>query len=738
MNCDVCQAPKQPMIPCAHRAPPAPVVNPEPVKAAAPIVFDKATSPLGEGATSTLAQTQGVGPDWAQTVYGNYYARSVPVYAAVKLRAEAITRPPMVVYQVDSNGDKEAVPDNHPYQQLLRRANPFWTRGDLWRGTSTYLDLWGSCFWALAKAGPTAKPTEIWPVRPDQMKIVSSKTEYISHFRWESATHGLPKNLRVDEVVWFRHFNPLSELSGLSPIAPLRLSLDTSMDAGTYNRNAFKNELQFSNVAITSKDDLDQEDMEEFYEALDARFASPKKARRPLVMANGMEAKNLGFSPRDMEHINSLRWSLEDVSRAFNVPKILLGDLERATYSNVDAAERIFWRGIAYYLAFLQEEVNEMLTPQFGENLVAEFDLSVIEALQPDIMAQWKQFNENVRAGTMTINEARDTMGLEPAAWGDTPWFPLSMVPVSDSSGPPEAPPAGEASYHGGAHRFAPTAAEMAPNGHKRWHPPTLTDAYLDKLGEAHIKRADRLESVYKTMQRGLFKRQEKAVLHKLRQNRSDDGAITRQGEALFDPKAWASAFSKAGLPLHTEIFKQAAEAQIDAFGLGVSFDVNAPQAQAWLRDRTAFWADRVNAETARLITSEVTVAVADGASIREIETRLKDKVFGFNIGPRTERIARTEVQNNVSRGALEAYEQSGVVERVMWLATLDDRVREDHADAHRQVVALGAPFLVGGEQVDFPGDGSAGNAINCRCTTIPVIGEGRSLGRLPVLTSNA
>ena len=34
---------------------------------------------------------------WARTEYGDYYAKAVSVYAAVKLRAEALTRPPLVV-----------------------------------------------------------------------------------------------------------------------------------------------------------------------------------------------------------------------------------------------------------------------------------------------------------------------------------------------------------------------------------------------------------------------------------------------------------------------------------------------------------------------------------------------------------------------------------------------------------------------------------------------------------------
>ena len=57
-----------------------------------------------------------------------------------------------------------------------------------------------------------------------------------------------------------------------------------------------------------------------------------------------------------MDFIQGLRWSLEEVSRVYGVPKPLLSDLERATFSNINAAERIFWRNTMLpEVGFLEE-----------------------------------------------------------------------------------------------------------------------------------------------------------------------------------------------------------------------------------------------------------------------------------------------------------------------------------------------------------------------------------------------
>jgi len=390
-------------------------------------------------------ESQGVGPDWARPQYGEYYAKSPFLYSAVKLRADAVVRPPLVVYQDVADGKKPAGP-NHPLQELLNRANNFLTYGDVMRATSTYLDIWGSAFWVLTKEGQGSKPKEIWPVRPDRMRIIPSPTEYISRFEYQRQHQWVP--LRIDEVVWFRLHNPMNEYAGLSPIAAIRLSLDTGIDASQHNRNQFKNDLLISNVWIKTDSQPSPEELEDFDKRLKRKFASPSRSRLPFIGTKGMEPHVLGFSPRDMEHLKTLRFTLEDVSRAYGIPKIMLGDLERSTFSNFEQAEIIFWRNMASYLQFMQNEINEMLVPQFGTGLSVEFDLSEIEALQDDVNEVHARLRNNVKATIMTPNEAREEMGLKPVPDGDVLLQPINVVPL------------------GGEIPKAPTTEDFSPDGH--------------------------------------------------------------------------------------------------------------------------------------------------------------------------------------------------------------------------------------------------------------------------------
>lgn len=115
------------------------------------------------------------------------------------------------------------------------------------------------------------------------------------------------------------------------------------------------------------------------------------------------------------------------------------------------------------------------------------------------------------------------------------------------------------------------------------------------------------------------------------------------------------------------------------------------------------------------------------GESYPQLSSRL-ERAFardGQYLGAsRAERIARTEVQSAVNHGTLDATKAAEGGYRPQyktWLATLDSRTREEHAEADGQTVPIDAPFDVGGDLMEYPGDpaGSAANTINCRCTMV-------------------
>ena len=131
---------------------------------------------------------------------------------------------------VESGGSRswQAVEVGHPLQRLIDRPNSSWSRAELIRAVESNLLLWGSAYLGIEKDDSGAV-SEIWPLRPDRMRVMPDARKYVRGFVYEHA--GERVAYLPEELVWFKQFNPLEEFAGLSAVAPARLSVDMGFEA---------------------------------------------------------------------------------------------------------------------------------------------------------------------------------------------------------------------------------------------------------------------------------------------------------------------------------------------------------------------------------------------------------------------------------------------------------------------------------------------------------------------------
>lgn len=363
----------------------------------------------------------GTNADWSQPGHATYYEKSAAVHAAVKVRADAVARPGLRVLVRESGssprGEFRDAGADDPMTRLLERPNDVWTQGQLLRATETYLALWGSAFWGIESDG-AGTASELWPLRPDRVRIIPDRHRHVRGFVYEHA--GERAAYLPQEIVWFRHVNPTDEFAGVSSLSPARLAVDMGEEALSFNRSFFRNSTMPSDLAITTEETPTEDEVAEFFSRWEGRYRGSAKAHRPVLLSRGMDAKRLGISQKDMEFTQALRWPVEEVARAFGVPKVFLGQLEDATLSNIETLERYLWRNtIVPELRLIEEAINSAVTPLFesypGERRV-EFDLGDIEALKESENDRVDREVKLVQAGIITVDEARARQNLPPTA----------------------------------------------------------------------------------------------------------------------------------------------------------------------------------------------------------------------------------------------------------------------------------------------------------------------------------
>ena len=613
---------------------------------------------------------------------------------------------------------KEPLDPKHPLSQLLHSVNPHWTRGQLWRATETYLGIWGKAYWLIDPE--RGAPQEVWPMRPDRMKPIRHPTEYIAGYIYR-APGGKETAYLPDEVVRFVYFNPLDEFEGLSPLAPLRLSADLGFDALKANRAYLSNDAS-PGIFIENQDDFDDAQLERFYRAWDERYKGPTKSGRPAMLTPGMKPSRLGLSPAELQHLETLRWSLGDVARAYGVPLPILHELSRATYSNIATARLSFWQDTMIpQLIFHQEVLAEYLLPRFGDpELIVEFDLTQIEVLQESENDRAERQVKYVTAGIKTPNEVRAELGLqqspEPEADQLALAGPQPAFPQFEATGRPRALRRGFQGEEIGRLMERAFLLELGPRERKftvalrelfrqqlrsmlavlddgrSLLAPSTQRAWIYNLGEAHASRAE---------------------------PRNEDTAVLG-GLRLFVPEEWEAPFADMARPQMQSALGASAKAAAAQFELSLAFDVNKPITQEWLTTRSKWWAGQANEYTGQMVTAAVKKANEAGWSVAELSDALEHTVGEFNDQVRAHRVARTEMASAQNEGHLQMYGQAELPGK-QWLTSVDGRERETHAEAHLQIRRLEADFDVGGYKLRAPAQGGpAKEIVNCRCVALP------------------
>lgn len=188
----------------------------------------------------------------------------------------------------------------------------------------------------------------------------------------------------------------------------------------------------------------------------------------------------------------------------------------------------------------------------------------------------------------------------------------------------------------------------------------------------------------------------------------------------VFDAEGFKEEFIKIVRPLYEETVLTA----LESTGVALSLDFNLaarPSVQRFLTRRANQLAGQVASTTYDDIKLALRDGIMKGESIPDLAARVQSKLQGSS-NTRATTIARTETvsayNGGVHSGAGELPPE--IAAGMLWIAAIDERTRPDHADADGQVVRVGEPFIVGGEELEYPGDpnGSPENTINCRCAT--------------------
>lgn len=137
------------------------------------------------------------------------------------------------------------------------------------------------------------------------------------------------------------------------------------------------------------------------------------------VLEAGMKYQQISSNSKDAQLLESRLFNIQEVSRWFNISPVLLGDLSKTSYNNLEQSQLQFVTNtLAPFVVELEQELNRKLI------LPKDKDKYYIDIIEEDIIKQDKQSQVNylntlVNSGILTRNEARKQLGYAPVDGGD-------------------------------------------------------------------------------------------------------------------------------------------------------------------------------------------------------------------------------------------------------------------------------------------------------------------------------
>jgi post-segregation antitoxin (ccd killing protein) len=416
----------------------------------------------------------------------------------------------------------------------------------------------------------------------------------------------------------------------------------------------------------------------------------------PVIDSDG-EFKNAGLEPDKILLKAQKDNNRDEILCALGVPPIMLSFLSgMETYNNSEIQVKTFWQNtMKPKLKKIQDVFNRSIF--WKQNMEVRFDYSEIAALKEDELKKAQTAEVLVRGQIMTPNEVRVSMyDLNPIEGGDSFAAPSTPIAMSFSHTP-----------------IKKNAVTKAINL-------TLIKAAIDE----HNTAFDRNLEVFKLHLVPYFKHLSDKVQAIVSSNSIQKGMAE---EAIGSLDAESKRLMKELIDANIETSQDFIQTNYKRqTGKAISTEVQS-KINAQMKKHIAKWseesANSITETNQRRLSTLFKTAQTNNWDVSQIRKGVSEIFEGTSREPysHAQMIARTENLHIANLSRQETAIENGFVKKT-WLATTDERSRHWHNGVMNGVsVAIDEPFIVGGIEMQYPGDPAGGpnNNCNCRCAFV-------------------
>ncbi len=333
------------------------------------------------------------------------------VFRCVDLISGTIAMLPLYLMRKDAAGKLEEATE-HPLHSVLQyQPNSWQTAFEFRRQLQAHALTHGNAY-ARVVRGVGRRVVALHPLHPSNVCV--EQNDDLSVVYKVTTKGGRYVELPASEVF---HIRDMSDdgVVGLSRVRQAREAIGLAVQTEQAAARLFKNGTMVGG-ALTHPGKLGDKEFDNLDTSLKDKFSGAENAHKWLILEEGMEAKPFSASAKDSQQIETRNHQIEEIARAFGVPRPLLMMDDTSWGSGIETLGQFFVRyGLdPWFIAWEQAIARCLLTPDERRTMKADFDER--ELLRGSMKDQADYLAKALGAGGsrafMSQNEARDYIGL--------------------------------------------------------------------------------------------------------------------------------------------------------------------------------------------------------------------------------------------------------------------------------------------------------------------------------------
>lgn len=437
------------------------------------------------------------------------YKKNPIVAACVGLMQSTMNEPPLGA--LDANG---AIDLNHPISVTFRRPNPYMGQAQFWGQVWFFLCVSGNAYIKKLRS-EMGNITGYVAYSDAHVVPMLNKDGWVYAYRYKDGVS--EDTWQGKDVIHLRnplYTDPLKLYMGMSAIDVCWDKVQTYIELQNTIYSLAASNGVVSGI-LTAPNEVPQTQVASLKQQLQKRRdARGRERTEPLVLGSGMTYVPMGLDATKMQATETLRELEAAICAAFRIHPAVIGSsagLAISTYNNMQSA-------YAEYTTLTRVPLWNAIEEQLESGLAADypgiqlgFDLTQVQALQPDVDSVIYPVIAQYNANLVTQNETRVKMGYDPVENGDRYAYEIVVAPAF-GGGLMSAPTDSDATT--GTQDAATVKAddntiESVKDGRIKWVEPEAVKYWTaqekiieDAATETAKQAADMIETAYRAVMR--------------------------------------------------------------------------------------------------------------------------------------------------------------------------------------------------------------------------------------------